>query len=170
MTIWSQKWCLHIQSFPESVISSLFPQSCRQPLQCVWVFLVLSFRPDERLSKHRPPGLLIFTIHTSCTELLSRMGWDFVTSWKNEILFIYKNGCASVGDIICVSHALAMTLNPEDDVTDHIVSKRESLSLWWGCELCNWWNGEITLLTAMQSRSRRQTWGILSISLKCYFH
>lgn len=119
-------WICHIQPFPTVVPATT--------AACLG-FSGLEFSPRWAALKTPAPGLLIFIIHTSCTELLSRMGWDFVTSWKNEILFIYKNGCASVGDIICVSHALAMTLNPKDDVRDHIVSKRESLSLWWGCEL-----------------------------------
>lgn len=41
------------------------------------------------------------------------------------MLFIYKNGGASVGDIICVSHGLAVTFDSEDDVTDRIVIKQD---------------------------------------------
>ncbi len=91
--------------FPESVTANIFPQSCWHLLKHVWVFLVLNSLPDERLSKHRAPGLLIFIIHASCRELFSWMGWDFVTGWKNGMLFIYKNRGATMGDIICASPA-----------------------------------------------------------------
>lgn len=83
-------------------IQFFFPQSLRLLLPRVWVFLPLTVPSDERLSKHRPPGLLIFIIRTSCRELFSRIGWDFVNSWKkqqkeNEITFIYKSRGASSG-------------------------------------------------------------------------
>lgn len=105
--------------FPESVISNIFPQSCWHLLKHVWVFLVLNWW----LSKHQAPGLLIFIIRTSCRALFSWMGRLFVTSWKNEMLFIYKNRGATVGDIICVWPALAMAFDSDDDIINCMESK-----------------------------------------------
>lgn len=84
-------WTCHVQH-------SSFSQSFQCLLMPVWVFLRQNSPSDQRLSKHRDSGLLIFIIRTSCRQLFSSMGWDFVTSWKKaEMAFVYENGGATAG-------------------------------------------------------------------------
>lgn len=77
---------------------------------CVWVSPLLSSPSDERLSKHRPTGLLIFIIHTSCRRLFSSIGWDFVTSWKKgDGVYLWKQGRHCWGLYLCLVPLQVMT-------------------------------------------------------------
>lgn len=77
----------------------------------VWVSPLLSSPSDERLSKHRPTGLLIFIIHTSCCRLFSSIGWDFVTSWKKrDGVYLWKQGRHCWGLYLCLIPPPALTL------------------------------------------------------------
>lgn len=124
----------------------------------VWSFSLPWILPDEWLSKHWAAALLIFIIHTSC-RLFSELGWKFVTRWKkNEMLFIYINAGATVGDNICAPSTLAVTSDSHYDLLSGAVVTR---SVGWWRLLCSSASGR----DLMQSSSQRNPRGILPSSL-----
>lgn len=141
----------------------------------VWVSPLLSSPSDERLSKHRPTGLLIFIIHTSCRRLFSSIGWDFVTSWKKgDGVYLWKQGRHCWGLYLCLVPPRPWPLASDDDIIGHIVligsvsaSQKTLSALWHRC------SGRSTFFPpAKRCKTGHVEKGlcILNSSLNFYFH